>query len=183
MDQFSLGMMCTLKCESLPKYLGNLSKQSNMKIPVSGYAVQNWYISTTPQVETNELNMISFLLWYHSNIFFVLPENFLTLYLKAISRKLNRKLPWYILFAFCVSVFFFFFQAEDGIRDYKVTGVQTCALPIWQAFYSVISSRHHPSDPVWPEAESSCGLSESVSTAAVSAVERVFCRPDRKSVV
>src|SRR5256885_15726634 len=28
----------------------------------------------------------------------------------------------------------FFFQAEDGIRDYKVTGVQTCALPIcWNA--------------------------------------------------
>src|SRR6266446_9142240 len=37
--------------------------------------------------------------------------------------------------------FFFFFQAEDGIRDYKVTGVQTCALPILvgddaQAIYS-----------------------------------------------
>src|SRR5256885_10209858 len=31
----------------------------------------------------------------------------------------------------CVDyVVFFFFQAEDGIRDYKVTGVQTCALPI-----------------------------------------------------
>src|SRR2546427_3886976 len=35
----------------------------------------------------------------------------------------------------CVSVsslcvFFFFFQAEDGIRDLTVTGVQTCALPI-----------------------------------------------------
>src|SRR5256885_4121885 len=29
----------------------------------------------------------------------------------------------------CVEMFFFF-QAEDGIRDYKVTGVQTCALPI-----------------------------------------------------
>ena len=28
-------------------------------------------------------------------------------------------------------VFFFFFQAEDGIRDKLVTGVQTCALPIW----------------------------------------------------
>src|SRR5205807_5960290 len=28
--------------------------------------------------------------------------------------------------------YFFFFQAEDGIRDYKVTGVQTCALPIWR---------------------------------------------------
>src|SRR5437879_13906632 len=26
--------------------------------------------------------------------------------------------------------FFFFFQAEDGIRDTSVTGVQTCALPI-----------------------------------------------------
>src|SRR5205807_7942142 len=29
-------------------------------------------------------------------------------------------------------IFFFFFQAEDGIRDYKVTGVQTCALPIYE---------------------------------------------------
>src|SRR5262249_59845864 len=26
----------------------------------------------------------------------------------------------------------FFFQAEDGIRDWSVTGVQTCALPIWE---------------------------------------------------
>src|SRR2546429_7312006 len=35
---------------------------------------------------------------------------------------------------FCVvssmTFFFFFFQAEDGIRDVAVTGVQTCALPI-----------------------------------------------------
>src|SRR5205823_5813997 len=31
---------------------------------------------------------------------------------------------------------FFFFQAEDGIRDKLVTGVQTCALPIWSAFTS-----------------------------------------------
>src|SRR5260370_26979461 len=29
-----------------------------------------------------------------------------------------------------VCLFFFFFQAEDGIRDSSVTGVQTCALPI-----------------------------------------------------
>src|SRR5690606_40137091 len=28
-------------------------------------------------------------------------------------------------------IFFFFFQAEDGIRDFHVTGVQTCALPIF----------------------------------------------------
>src|SRR5260370_8199359 len=30
-------------------------------------------------------------------------------------------------------MFFFFFQAEDGIRDSSVTGVQTCALPIYAA--------------------------------------------------
>src|SRR5437868_9991819 len=30
----------------------------------------------------------------------------------------------------CFCYFFFFFQAEDGIRDRNVTGVQTCALPI-----------------------------------------------------
>src|SRR2546422_1289821 len=30
--------------------------------------------------------------------------------------------------------FFFFFQAEDGIRDVAVTGVQTCALPIFINF-------------------------------------------------
>src|SRR3989440_1928516 len=30
----------------------------------------------------------------------------------------------------CLFAFFFFFQAEDGIRDLIVTGVQTCALPI-----------------------------------------------------
>src|ERR1022692_4405458 len=31
-----------------------------------------------------------------------------------------------------VNYIILFFQAEDGIRDYKVTGVQTCALPIWK---------------------------------------------------
>src|SRR5689334_23739760 len=31
------------------------------------------------------------------------------------------------------SLIYFFFQAEDGIRDGTVTGVQTCALPIWMA--------------------------------------------------
>src|SRR2546430_3640244 len=37
---------------------------------------------------------------------------------------------YYLLMVFC---FFFFFQAEDGIRDLTVTGVQTCALPISSA--------------------------------------------------
>src|SRR5256885_10993557 len=37
---------------------------------------------------------------------------------------------------------FFFFQAEDGIRDYKVTGVQTCALPIsWSPMCRSTASR------------------------------------------
>src|SRR5947207_11980870 len=35
-----------------------------------------------------------------------------------------------MLFFTVLSFFFFFFQAEDGIRDHCVTGVQTCALPI-----------------------------------------------------
>src|SRR5690606_39565863 len=35
-----------------------------------------------------------------------------------------------ILFVSFTVFYFFFFQAEDGIRDFHVTGVQTCALPI-----------------------------------------------------
>src|SRR5207302_9694548 len=37
-------------------------------------------------------------------------------------------------------LFFFFFQAEDGIRDFHVTGVQTCALPI--CFSHFTTSNH-----------------------------------------
>src|SRR5215475_11327720 len=35
-------------------------------------------------------------------------------------------------------LFFFFFQAEDGIRDFHVTGVQTCALPIWVGLWPTV---------------------------------------------
>src|SRR2546421_4391476 len=52
-----------------------------------------------------------------------------------------------ILFLMCVLIFtvlfFFFFQAEDGIRDLIVTGVQTCALPISSR------RRHTRSDRDW----------------------------------
>src|SRR5690606_39766200 len=34
------------------------------------------------------------------------------------------------IFNIITFIIFFFFQAEDGIRDFHVTGVQTCALPI-----------------------------------------------------
>src|SRR5947208_7777719 len=37
----------------------------------------------------------------------------------------------FLFISFFFFSFFFFFQAEDGIRDDLVTGVQTCALPIW----------------------------------------------------
>src|SRR2546430_11781717 len=45
---------------------------------------------------------------------------------------------------------FFFFQAEDGIRDLTVTGVQTCALPIFQdgdKFAATIAVRRHTQGP------------------------------------
>src|SRR5256886_3881148 len=43
-----------------------------------------------------------------------------------------RRMPHLLAMRTTWSVYvFFFFQAEDGIRDLTVTGVQTCALPIW----------------------------------------------------
>src|SRR2546430_11333086 len=42
-------------------------------------------------------------------------------------RIISSQIKW--LRVYC-NVVFFFFQAEDGIRDLTVTGVQTCALPI-----------------------------------------------------
>src|SRR6266511_5064883 len=58
----------------------------------------------------------------------------------------------YVLFVSTFEILdFFFFQAEDGIRDFQVTGVQTCALPIstgrhsrlclWHQYGSVIGWR------------------------------------------
>src|SRR5688572_31020878 len=38
---------------------------------------------------------------------------------------------FFFFYLFHFFFFFFFFQAEDGIRDLTVTGVQTCALPIF----------------------------------------------------
>src|SRR3712207_7010476 len=38
----------------------------------------------------------------------------------------------FVILRHVIYLIFFFFQAEDGIRDIGVTGVQTCALPIWR---------------------------------------------------
>src|SRR3712207_8421040 len=42
------------------------------------------------------------------------------------------------LFLCCCFCHFFFFQAEDGIRDIGVTGVQTCALPILEGVLALL---------------------------------------------
>src|SRR2546429_1113573 len=44
--------------------------------------------------------------------------------------KTQIKTTYNIIVSLLRATFFFFFQAEDGIRDVAVTGVQTCALPI-----------------------------------------------------
>src|SRR6266545_2425314 len=65
-----------------------------------------------------------------------------------------------------VSDFFFFFQAEDGIRDKLVTGVQTCALPIsWRTAGSSSSGAPRPRSGASPAAPS--GNRRSPRTTAI----------------
>src|SRR5205823_9707608 len=67
-------------------------------------------------------------------------------------------------------IVFFFFQAEDGIRDKLVTGVQTCALPI----YAVGDERHPPQDEGAHEdfAELEVPLHESAQMLAIDDDDR-----------
>src|SRR2546429_2420885 len=66
-------------------------------------------------------------------------------------------------YSVCYVIIFFFFQAEDGIRDVAVTGVQTCALPIYA---------HHGSR-LAPWAMTACALdSEGVSPRRQSCICR-----------
>src|SRR5256886_14149108 len=55
--------------------------------------------------------------------------------LRGVGRKYRSDITLFLgtLLVMCVLFCFFFFQAEDGIRDLTVTGVQTCALPISEA--------------------------------------------------
>src|SRR2546430_12437170 len=50
-----------------------------------------------------------------------------------------------------VTMFFFFFQAEDGIRDLTVTGVQTCALPIYHVNGAARRDVSHDSADLAPQ--------------------------------
>src|SRR5690606_39512692 len=70
----------------------------------------------------------------------------------------------------------FFFQAEDGIRDFHVTGVQTCALPIFRVGPSVVASGHVVQVSVAPlEIEDLAALHDALegrSIALLAASER-----------
>src|SRR5258708_21148954 len=65
-------------------------------------------------------------------------------------------MDWYIPLVSCsrMSIWSFFFQAEDGIRDDLVTGVQTCALPISGLVHALIARRVYKTwqvpSPTWP---------------------------------
>src|SRR5436305_11291353 len=76
---------------------------------------------------------------------------------------------------------FFFFQAEDGIRDADVTGVQTCALPIWtKSFPSAIRSWGVSSErivPVTPASRSRCS-----AWAGDGPMATLSCRSCTKSI-
>src|SRR5229473_4788061 len=68
---------------------------------------------------------------------------------------------------------FFFFQAEDGIRDKLVTGVQTCALPI--SGPGPDSGGSKPGRYGWPHMPEKSGMNAAVCSLAGSAVGTPIC--------
>src|SRR5256885_11890885 len=70
------------------------------------------------------------------------------------------------LFLLYDRLYVFFFQAEDGIRDYKVTGVQTCALPIF-----VDRTPARPFSDIRPDG---CGRAAQLTCQAVQLFSRKF---------
>src|SRR2546430_8754073 len=77
--------------------------------------------------------------------------------------------------------FFFFFQAEDGIRDLTVTGVQTCALPISRGRCSAGRSTRPPrpaAAPVGPASAPARRSCRRASAAATAAAGPSACRSE-----
>src|SRR5437016_10281861 len=62
----------------------------------------------------------------------------------------------------------FFFQAEDGIRDWSVTGVQTCALPIFKGVFEI----NPPSQRKRPLISVGGKLGGRLQLAMMSSIER-----------
>src|SRR3712207_9457162 len=75
----------------------------------------------------------------------------------------------------------FFFQAEDGIRDIGVTGVQTCALPIYAP--EGLALENTAQAVLGSSADGSRRLLFDAVEAAADASLAELVRPDRKSVV
>src|SRR5258707_10207978 len=84
---------------------------------------------------------------------------------------------------------FFFFQAEDGIRDIGVTGVQTCALPISRRNFSsvLLPFAANPTTHLADNADDGFAAKGSSTLEKfrreVRRIEHRLGPPDRKSVV
>src|SRR2546425_7164973 len=77
--------------------------------------------------------------------------------------------------------FFFFFQAEDGIRDKLVTGVQTCALPIYLDQVAQLEEHRLPDRPVLlPLPDRQPGLRRAASLPLREGEEGVRAVSDRR---
>src|SRR2546427_5243655 len=83
---------------------------------------------------------------------------------------------------FCIHhifFYFFFFQAEDGIRDLTVTGVQTCALPIWtrSCVSAAASAQSSATRPTSANIRSRCASSRSEEhTSELQSQSNLVCR-------
>src|SRR2546430_8799798 len=75
---------------------------------------------------------------------------------------------------------FFFFQAEDGIRDLTVTGVQTCALPIsvirWVPFRRARPSFASRTSPGSPARASASRARSEEHTSELQSQSNLVCR-------
>src|SRR5206468_5259082 len=76
------------------------------------------------------------------------------------------------------SLLYFFFQAEDGIRDLIVTGVQTCALPISRAPFFSRVPLPAPAKPAPPLPDPAPGHGEAAASA-LGRLRRAYAADER----
>src|SRR5699024_487944 len=77
-------------------------------------------------------------------------------------------------------IFFFFFQAEDGIRDRNVTGVQTCALPL--SLYDLLFSENLSKQDIQKIKQVAVDLLAKVK-AQIAKLDHWTDKPETKAVV
>src|SRR5438034_9249408 len=77
-------------------------------------------------------------------------------------------------------IYIFFFQAEDGIRDHCVTGVQTCALPILEPVFDLVPQGRLPQRPLHPLRHVALGRQPVQPRAEIG---RASCRERMRSVM